>query len=129
MNREEVQMAAMAVADGESVALDEKHLQGCAQCRAVVEGMLADHAVIARATRVEHVLDSWPAIRCQLKTRRWPFLMLGLLLMAFKLVEFVPERQWSELIQVIPVAIGFFAFRALKDNPFHINTNLVLEGE
>lgn len=129
MNCEEVQMAAMAIADREPVALDEEHLRGCAQCRAVVEGMLADQAAIARATRLAHVVDSWPAVQSRLMTRRWPFLVLGLLLIAFKLVEFVPERQWSELVQIIPVAIGFLVFRALKDNPFHINTNLMLEGE
>lgn len=129
MNCEEVQMAAMAAADGESVALDEKHLQECTHCRAVVEAMMADHAVLARAKRRPQVVDAWPTIQARLTTRRWPFLTLPALLIVFKLVEFVPERQWSDLVQIIPVAIAFLVFRALKDNPFHINPNLRLEGE
>lgn len=60
--------------------------------------------------------------------KRYFFLLLGVILVAYKLLEMIPAGDfgfWFKLVPLIFVAALFYFFR---ENPFKINTELKLEG-
>jgi len=63
-------------------------------------------------------------------SRAWrPFLLLGVLLLGYRLVEMIPERDFGFLFKLVPVVLVIAAFGYLKENPFKIHAELSLEGE
>ena len=132
---EEMQIAAMAIAEGQApeipVPLVREHLNQCPACRDAVTAISSTLATLARQTRRRHPADLWPAIQRNVAPRpaAWPYVVLAMLLAVYKLIELVPDRQWSIAIQIIPVLIAFGLFRILKQSPFQIATELRLEGE
>jgi len=132
---EEMQIAAMAIAEGQApeipVPLVREHLNQCPACRDAVTAMSSTLAILARRTRRRHPADLWPAIQRNVAPRSaaWPYVVLAMLLAVYKLIELVPDRQWSIAIQIIPVLIAFGLFRILKQSPFQIATELRLGGE
>ena len=132
---EEMQMAAMAIEEGQVPEtpgpLVREHLSQCAACRDAAAAMSSTLAILARQTRRRHPADLWPAIQRKVAPRpaAWPYVALAVLLVVYKLIELVPDRQWSIAIQIVPLLIGFGLFRILRQNPFQIATELRLEGE
>jgi predicted anti-sigma-YlaC factor YlaD len=135
-NCESVRIAAMALADGEQPALDPDfiaaHVAGCEACRLELELLRGFDVQIARKTRREYPVDLWPKIEPRLAApsrQRRVFLVLGILLAAYKIAEFAPSREFGLVVQFVPIAIALAVFRYLKENPFRITTELKLEGE
>jgi hypothetical protein len=56
-------------------------------------------------------------------------MFLGALLLGYRLLELLPDRDFSFLFKFVPVLLVIAAFGYLKENPFKINAELSLEGE
>ncbi len=133
---ESVQLAAMSLADGEQPGLDPDfvtaHVAGCAACRLELEQLRAVGVRLAGQSRRELRADLWPSIETRLAApsrQRRVFLVLGVLLVTYKIAEFAPSREFGLAVQLVPIAIALAVFRFLKENPFRITTELKLEGE
>lgn len=135
-NCESVRIAAMALADGEQSPLDPDfiaaHVAGCEACRLELELLRGFDVQIAGKTRHEYPVDLWPALEPRLAPRsrqRRVFLVLGVLLLAYKIAEFAPSREFGLAVQLVPILIALAAFRFLRENPFCITTELKIEGD
>ena len=93
-----------------------------------------------KSRRREFSPDLWPSISERLgpsaaapttaTAQNWqPFLLLGLLLVIFKLVEMIPERDLGLMFKLVPLLFVIAVFGYLKENPFKINLELKLEGD
>jgi predicted anti-sigma-YlaC factor YlaD len=137
----DVTLAIMASADGEKSLLPADlvtaHLENCTSCRQEAEQLNTLAKLLERQKRREPSADLWPAIREQLGSasaataeRKWPaFLALGLLLVIYKLLEMIPERDLGLLFKLVPLLFVIAAFGYVKENPFKINLELTLEGD
>jgi predicted anti-sigma-YlaC factor YlaD len=136
-NCENVLMAMLAELDGEEseISAEEKslHLAECAACRTEFEQIQKTGNLLQRQARREPETDLWSAIekRIQPKTAprvgwRW-FLVLGALLVAFKLLEMLPAEDFGLWFKIVPLIFVVALFGFLKENPFKINTELILE--
>ena len=134
---EDVLIAQMATADGEESGLSKEllaaHVAGCANCRQELEQSQALDQVLAGRTLAGPRVDLWPAIQNRIaKPARpvvgWqPFALIGLLLVTYKLLEMLPARDPGIAIKLVPLVIVALLFVLIKENPFRINTELVLE--
>lgn len=143
VNCESVCMAAMAIADGYQSDLSPDqirvHLTDCSDCRREVEqlGMLS--SLLDAQVRRQSTESIWPQVEQQLPNTVSParrttdpkryFVMLGVLLLTYRIVEMVPERSLGFLFKLVPILLVIATFGLLRENPFKINTNLRLEGE
>ena len=131
---EDVLIAQMAMADGEEPGLSKElldaHVAGCANCRHELEQLQALDQVLAVHTLSEARVDLWPAIENSIskRVRAWQsFALIGLLLVIYKLLEMLPARDPGMAIKLVPLVIVVLLFVLIKENPFKINTELVLE--
>lgn len=134
---EDVVMAQMAVADGEEPGfLKEQlvaHLEVCVNCRHELNQSQALDQVLTGHTLSEPRVDLWPAIENKIgKHNRsaigWkPFALIGLLLVIYKLLEMLPARDPGMAFKLVPLVIVALLFVLIRENPFKINTELVLE--
>ena len=134
LNCEDVLRAQMAAADGEEPGLAKDllaaHLAGCANCHHELEQLQALDQMLAGHTLSELRVDLWPAIENRIAKRAiaWqPFALIGLLLVIYKLLEMLPARDPGMAIKLVPLVIVVLLFVLIKENPFRINTELVLE--
>jgi anti-sigma factor RsiW len=140
---ENVLLAIMAIADGEapllSAELVRAHLETCSDCRREAAQITSLATLFQGQKRREHSLNLWPAISQQLESaaavapvtgsRKWPaFLALGLLLVIYKLVEMIPQRNLGVPFKLVPLLFVIVIFVYVKENPFKINLELTLEG-
>ena len=134
---EDVLLAQMAVADGEEPGFSKEqlvtHIEVCANClHELKQSQALDH-VLAGHTLLEPRVDLWPPIenRIAKPTRSvvgWqPFALIGLLLVIYKLLEMLPARDPGMAFKLVPLVIVVLLFVLIKENPFRINTELVLE--
>ena len=56
-----------------------------------------------------------------------PFALIGLLLVIYKLLEMLPARDPGMAFKLVPLVIVALLFVLIRENPFRINTELVLE--
>ncbi len=133
---ENVLLAMMAAADGESAPLSpeeiEVHLSACADCRAEAGRMQLVSDLFEQASRRESAVDLWSAIDTRLAQKparsHWKlFFIAGVLLLVYKLCEMLPEADPGWAIRLVPLIIFGALLVFLKENPFRINTELVLE--
>lgn len=136
-NCEKMLLAKMAEIDGEDTEISPEHLHlhftVCESCRQESEQLQAAVNLLKRQTRREQAADLWPAIEKQIGARTnsrisWkPYILLGLLLVIYKLVELLSEKDPGLAFKVVPLIfiVGLFVF--LKENPFKINAELTLE--
>ena len=141
LNCESVSMAAMAIADGYQSELSSEqintHLAGCADCRREIQQLQKLSSLLDTQERRMRTENLWPKLEGRLpnatlkSTSRVPasFMLLGALLLGYRLVELIPDREFSFLYKVIPVLLVIAAFSYLRENPFKINCELSLEGE
>ena len=132
---EDVLMAQMTAADGEKAAFSKEqltaHIADCANCQHELKQMEALDHVLASHTLAEPRVDLWPAIENKIASRSrsvlsWrPFALIGLLLVAHKLLEFLPERDPGFAFKLVPLLIIPLLFLLIKENPFRINPELV----
>ncbi len=134
---DEVLMAQMAVADGEEPAFSKEqlaaHTAACAHCQNELTQMLALNQVLASHTVAEPLVDVWPTIENRIakpasSVLGWkPFALIGLLLVIYKLLEMLPARDPGLAFKLVPLVIVTLLFVFIKENPFRINTELVME--
>lgn len=132
---EDVLMAQMATADGEEPLFPREHIdahiESCANCQqALMEANDFDQLLASHSLSDQRV-DLWPAIENRIARRPaldWkPFALVGLLLVVYKLIEMVPARDPGLVIKFVPLVILGLLFVLIRENPFRINTELVVE--
>jgi hypothetical protein len=134
-------MAVMAIADGYQSELSSEqigaHLASCADCRREVEQLQELSSLLNTQERRLPTKDLWQQIERRLpnvtrtNTSRFSpaFMFLGALLLGYRLLELIPDRDFSFLFKFVPVLLVIAAFSYLRENPFKINSKLSLEGE
>lgn len=133
---ENVLLALMAAADGESAPIPpeemEKHLSVCAGCREEAVRMQRVSDLFQQVSRRENATDLWPTIETRLDQKpsrsHWKlFAIAGVLLLVYKLCELLPQADPGWAIKLVPLLVFGALLVFLKENPFRINTDLVLE--
>jgi hypothetical protein len=141
LNCESVSMAAMAIADGYQPELSSEqigtHLASCADCRRELGQLQELSSLLDTQERRRWTENLWERIERRLVGARSTrtstvlpsFMFLGALLLGYRLVELIPDRDFSFLFKFVPVLFVIAAFSYLRENPFKINCELRLEGE
>ncbi|MFY9609760.1 MAG: zf-HC2 domain-containing protein [Blastocatellia bacterium] len=142
MNCETVLIAAMAAADGHPATLEtaaiEAHLSACSECRGELEALGGVVKLLDSQRRRQSDEDLWGTLEPRLldQNPRHPasgdvkmWVPIGLILLSYKLIEQIPDRQLALLYKVLPLLLVTAVFLYLKENPFKINAELKLEGE
>lgn len=132
---EDVLMAQMAATDGEEPPFAKEqlsaHITGCANCQHELKQSQALDQLFTGQTLSESRVDLWPAIEKGIAKRSalsWrPFALIGLLLVIYKLLEMLPARDPGMAFKLVPLVIVVLLFVFIRENPFRINTELVLE--
>ena len=132
---EDVLMAQMSAADGEASQFSKNHLAahiaGCVNCQHELKQMQVVDQVLSGHTLSESNVDLWPAIENRIAKRSalgWkPFALIGVLLVIYKLVEMLPAQPLGLAFKLVPLVIVVLLFVLIRENPFRINTELVLE--
>ena len=136
LNCENVLLAMMAAADGEEAQLSreaiQEHLNACKDCSYEVERTQQLDRIFQQTTRAESTVDLWPTISRGLDQQAsavsWqPYVIVGALLLAYKLFEMLPEAGPGWAITLVPLIIFVALFVFLRENPFKINSDLVME--
>jgi len=139
---ERIRISAMASRDGESPPLSEqevsKHLESCADCRLEIDQQRQAMALLDGRSRRVFAQDVWPEIATAMEATKArpkqpasvaPFVVLCLFLLTHKIIEVLPSVTAGVMIKLAPVAVLVLFFSLLKQNPFHINENLKLQGD
>jgi len=141
LNCESVSMAAMAIADGYQPEFSSEqigtHLASCADCRQELSQLQKLSSLLDTQERPLRMENLWLELEPRLlnvtrtSTSRVSvsFMFLGALLLGYRLLELVPDRDLSFLFRFAPVVLVIAAFAYLRENPFKINSELSLEGE
>lgn len=136
LNCEDVLLAMMAAADGEKAQLSpeeiKEHLSACEECRYEVVRTQRFNDVLQRASWAESNVDLWPTISSRLdqqtSTVSWqPYVVVGVLLLVYKLFELLPTHRPGWAITLVPLIIFGALFVFLRENPFKISSELVME--
>jgi hypothetical protein len=138
---EKAVMAMIAELDGEETNISPEHVSShlavCDTCRQEFEQMQNSVNLLKKQKRRELSANLWASIeqRLEAKTKTAPemkwqvFLLLGSFLVAYKLLEMLPERDFGFFFRFTPIVFVAILFILLKENPFKIKTELTLEGE
>lgn len=136
-NCEDILMAKMAELDGEKKEISAEamnlHLSGCENCRLEFERMQSVGNLLEKQTRREQSADLWSAIERRIGVRNastisWkPFVVIGAILVIYKLLEMLPERDLGLAFKIVPLIFVAALFVFLKENPFKVNAELGLE--
>jgi len=133
---EKVLMAMMAEADGEAIEISKEdldlHLSSCENCRAEIARLNDLDTILQRSSRAEKSVNLWPSVsrgldQSAVRISWQPFVIAVVLLIAFKLFEMIPKEDPGILIKVAPLVIFVSLMFLIKENPFKINSELVLE--
>jgi hypothetical protein len=137
INCETFLMTKMAEIDGEETEISAEqmdfHLAVCGNCRQEIELLRSTDNLLRRQTRREQNADLWSAIENRIGKRAisqtgWkPFALLGALLVASKLLEMLPAQDLGFAFKFVPLVLIVVLFVFLKENPFKINGELILE--
>ncbi len=139
MKCEDAILTVMAAIDGEKIELSRQqataHLADCGKCRQDFEQLQTLSKLLEKQQRCEQTSDLWRSLENRLQVQaevaprlRWqPFLLLAALLVSYKLLEMIPERDLGFLFKLVPLIFVVVLFRFLRENPFKINTELTLE--
>jgi predicted anti-sigma-YlaC factor YlaD len=139
MNCEDILIQKMALIDGEAAEFSDQqiheHLASCENCRQQIELLQNTSGLLNRQKRREQPADLWPAIERQINPEseagfkmKWQiFVLVGVLFAVYKFVEMVPERDLGWALKIVPFVLVAALFGYLKENPFKINTELILE--
>ena len=128
---EDVLMSQMAAADGEEFSKQQfaTHIAGCANCQHELKQFEALDQLLTGQTLSESHVDLWPSIENRIvKRASWqPFALIGLLLVIYKLLEMLPAHDPGMAFKLVPLVIVVLLFVFIRENPFRINTELVME--
>ena len=145
MNREEceaVRLSAMALRDDETPSLSrdriEEHIRACPACRQALEAQDAAFQLLAGQSRRPLTETVWPAVARHLakssadaptKPAWRSLLLLGSLLLAYKVLGMLPGVTLPWAAKLIPLVLAAATFWWLRENPFRIHSRLVAEGD
>ncbi len=119
---EEIILSAMAEMDGEPPLLSKeqttRHLSRCERCRAEIERQAVAVDLLQKQKRRTDAVDLWFEIEKRIdgKTVSEPvagrhfFLLLGVILVAYKLLEMLPVQDFGFLFKLAPVIFIFLLF-------------------
>lgn len=134
MKCEEAMIMKMAELDGEQArSVDaDLHIEACEDCLREVAAMRSLNDVFATHTAVRTDTSVWPQVHEQIarQTSRvgWQiFAMPVLALVVFKIAAMSLENEPGLLFGLVPLAIAAVLFALLRENPFRVNTELILE--
>lgn len=137
INCEEFLMSKMAEIDGEETQIfaeqTKAHLVSCENCQNQFEEMQIFVNRLKRQKRNNPNPHLWSAIEKRIgvrktsKVNRKPFVLIGVLLFACKLLEILPEDDPGLAFRFIPLIFVVALFVLIKENPFKINAELSLE--
>ncbi len=135
-------MAAMAMEDGYVSELSadqiEAHLADCSDCRRELGQLRALASLLDGQNRRQRTENVWRKVEQRLHdasptrstSQVWHlFVPLGVLLVGYRLIELIPDREFGFLFKLVPVLLVIAAFSYVRENPFKINSELRLEGE
>jgi hypothetical protein len=134
-------LSLMAVLDGETPLLSTEqtaqHIIGCQQCQMEMKRQEAAVRLLSGQKRRADMVNLWLEIEKKISNKpisepvmgRNFFLLLGAILISYKLLEMVPSRDLGFLFKFVPIVFIAALFYLFKENPFKINTELKLEGE
>jgi len=137
---EETILSVMAEMDGETPPLSAKqtaqHLSRCEQCRSEINRQKETFNLLQAQKRLASETDLWFEIERRISDTpisepirtRYFFLLLGVILVVYKLLEMIPAQDFGFLFKFVPLIFIAALFYFLKENPFKINTELKLEG-
>jgi anti-sigma factor RsiW len=137
-----VSMAAMAMEDGYVSELSadqiEAHIADCSECRRELGQLRALASLLDGQNRRQRTENVWRKVEQRLpdasttrsNSQAWYlFVPLGVLLVGYRLIEMIPDREFGLLFKLVPVLLVIAAFSYVRENPFKINSELRLEGE
>lgn len=134
-------LSLMAVFDGETPLLSAEqiaqHVISCEQCQLEVKHQESAANLLSGQKRRIEDADLWLQIEKRISNKpvskrvmgRNFFLLLGAILITYKLLEMIPSKDPGFLFKFVPVVFIAALFYFFKENPFKINTELKLEGE
>jgi predicted anti-sigma-YlaC factor YlaD len=128
-------MAAMARAEGEPAGMADSeidaHLTACPACRNDLAMVIAAGKQLSRVRRAAIPGDLWPEVERRIAPRptAWAYVILGVLMVAFKLFDLAPGVTSGLALELVPALIAISALWWVRENPFRIVTELPLEGE
>ena len=137
---EETILSAMAEIDGETPPLSAeqraRHLSQCEQCCVEIARQKIAAGVFQKQNRRIDEVDLWFEIEkrigdkpiSELIQTRYFFLLLGAILIIYKLLEMIPARDFGFLFKLVPLVFVVALFYLFRENPFKINTELKIEG-
>lgn len=134
---ENVLMIKMAELDGEEIEISAEginlHLESCENCRVSFEQMFAMDNLLKMQERREYKTDIWSEIESKIMPKTVsilnfkPFVLIGVLLIAYKLLDLIPEQDFGFIFRLLPLVLIIGLFVLLKENPFKINTEIAQE--
>jgi predicted anti-sigma-YlaC factor YlaD len=133
LNCEDVFIAAMAWDDGYPTKLSlveiESHMKNCPACRREITELQMLSSLLSSQRRKRPSEKMWTAVERRLQ--RGPqtvqlFLLLGVLLVGFKLIELLPQHDMGQLFKLVPALFTAAIFAYLKQNPFKVNPDIKL---
>lgn len=139
MDCENILIQQLALIDGERSELSAEqiadHLAGCEKCRQEAAGLQNTIVLLKQQERRAPEANLWPAVEKRINAEaatilpvKWqPFALVGIFLVVYKLLEMVPERDFGWALKIVPFILIAALFGFLKENPFKINTELILE--
>ena len=137
INCENVLLAMLAELDGEETEFSAEqrmqHFAECADCQREFEQIQKTDDLLKKQTRREQDADLWSAIERRIEPKLAPrvgwqiFLVTGAFLVACKLLEMLPAEEFGWWLKIVPLIFVIALFGFLKENPFKINTELILE--
>lgn len=135
-NCENILMAVMAVFDGEGTEFSPEelnsHLAGCQNCRQEIERTQNTFILLKNQQRSEQEANLWGAIENRIGAGKSsnitlkPFILLGVFLVGYKLLEMIPARDFGFAFKLVPLVFVIALFVFIKENPFKVNTRLAL---
>lgn len=139
---EQIRMAAMALEDGEPPDISPRevaaHVDTCAACRREIAALHDTAALFSRVERRHDHTDLRPGISAGLEPASWRWrawlqspIMLGIVLLLgmYKIAELALASDPTPLLRITPLIVAAALFLYLRNNPFRIESGLLLEGE
>lgn len=134
MNCEEALMMKMAELDGEQARSIETdaHIEGCEDCSREIAAMRSLDVLFEAHEPMQSDVSVWPHVSDRISKQTpsvgWGIFAIPVLaLVAFKVFGMTLPTEPGLLFGLVPVAIAAGLFILLRENPFKVNSELILE--
>ena len=131
---EEFLLAKMAELDGEArEGSTDEHIAQCENCRLEFARMRTLNEMLDRQARLEHDIAMWQAVKARISSpaerASWQtFAVLATCLAALKVVSMSLQNDPGWLLGLVPLVFAAALFVLLRENPFKVSTELILES-